>query len=292
MKRKDGFQAEKLLVLPKGLVDELINHPVTRMLYVTDIGFFPHAKDHYRERTNGCDSHILIFCINGEGWFQAGGTERRRIGKFDLLILPPHISHSYAASKDNPWSIYWFHFQGELAHHYTQMLPLAGSKMQVSTHDAVRIIDLFNPCFEILSKKSYTLSHCQYANLHLLQILGILAMQIAAESDSPSSSYVENSIEHMRRKIEGHITLSELAEQANLSRSHYLAVFKRVTGTSPMQYYVNLKIRQACTYLDLTDWSIKEISGKLGFQDALYFSRAFSKLMEMSPSAYREKKKG
>jgi AraC-like DNA-binding protein len=292
MRKTEGFESEKILVLPDHLIRELKRHPLAQTLFITDIGFFPHAKYHYRERLNGCDSYILIFCISGEGWVQVGGTSPRTVRKYDLIVLPPHIAHAYGASETDPWSIYWIHFQGNLAEHYLDLLPLSDYMLQVSGNDTVRLIELFDPCFSILSEKSYSLPHCIYANQLLLQMLGIASLQIPVSADKMSNDYVEQSIEHMKRHIGENLNLRQLSEQVNLSRSHYLSVFKRVTGTSPIHYFLRLKIQQACTYLDLTDWSIKEIGGKLGFRDSLYFSRAFRKIMGQSPSHYQEKKKG
>jgi AraC-like DNA-binding protein len=292
VRKKEGFEAEKILVLPEHFIRNLTRHPLAKILFVTDIGYFPNAKYHYRERSNGCDSYILIFCVNGEGWVRVGDTELREVRKYDLVVLPPHISHSYGASDTNPWSIYWIHFRGDLACHYFELLPLSDHMLQVSGSDAVRLIELFNPCYELLSEKSYSLSHCLFANQLLQHMLGILSLQISFSGDKMSNEYVEQSIQYMRQHIGANLKLSQLSDQANLSKSHYLALFKRVTGTSPLHYFMKLKIQQACTYLDLTEWSIKEISAKLGFQDSLYFSRVFRKVMGQSPSDYRKKIKG
>ena len=64
-------------------------------------------------------------------------------------------------------------------------------------------------------------------------------------------------------------------------------MFKKRTGYSPLTYFNLLKIRKACELINTTDMKLTQISFKLGFDDQFYFSRLFSKIMGMSPRAYR-----
>ena len=61
------------------------------------------------------------------------------------------------------------------------------------------------------------------------------------------------------------------------------------TGASPMNYFIRLKIQKACEYIELTNMKLNEIATHLGFEDAAYFSRTFTKVMGCSPSVYRKK---
>ncbi|AEI41713.1 transcriptional regulator, AraC family [Paenibacillus mucilaginosus KNP414] len=291
-RKKDGFQSEMLLVLQEQFVRDYAEHPLAGGLFVTDIGYFPHARHHYRERKEGCEAYILIFCSGGEGWVRIEDHPPQMVKKYDLLVIPANVPHAYGASDTLPWSIYWFHFRGDQAQHYIDLLPLSRSLLRLDAQDALRLTEWFQACYTLLSEKGYSLPHCLHANQFMGQILGMLALQRPSEADQLSNGYVEQSIRYMKQSIAENLSLAQLSEQANLSRSHYLSVFKSVTGQSPAHYFQQLKIQQACTYLDLTDWSIKEISGRVGFKDPLYFSRAFRKSIGVSPSTYREKMKG
>ena len=50
VKLKNGFTGERALVLPRMIVDKLEEDPLTSMLHITDIGYYPKAKHHFRER--------------------------------------------------------------------------------------------------------------------------------------------------------------------------------------------------------------------------------------------------
>lgn len=51
IKIKNGFQGERSLVMPEMILDLAESDPVLRTLHITDIGYYPHATYHYRERT-------------------------------------------------------------------------------------------------------------------------------------------------------------------------------------------------------------------------------------------------
>ena len=47
---KEGFKGERAIVLPAFLIEELKQDPLGSELYITDIGYYPHACFHYRKR--------------------------------------------------------------------------------------------------------------------------------------------------------------------------------------------------------------------------------------------------
>jgi AraC-like DNA-binding protein len=93
-----------------------------------------------------------------------------------------------------------------------------------------------------------------------------------------------------------HLTLSpqlaELAALAAVSVPHYSAVFRRLTGYSPVNYHTRLRLQRACFLLDTTGETINRIAQQMGFEDTFYFSRIFRKIVGYSPRQYRLLKKG
>ena len=73
-----------------------------------------------------------------------------------------------------------------------------------------------------------------------------------------------------------------------MSVSYFLKKFKEVTAKSPMQYILGIRINNAVSLLESTDYNVTEISTIIGYDNPLYFSRIFKKQKGVSPSDYRK----
>ena len=119
MKLKDGFNGERLLVLPQVIVKAMETDPLMSKLHITDIGYFPKAMHHFRERKEPINQYVFIYCVDGEGWFKVS-HHSYTVSAGQYFILPAGIPHTYGADKDFPWTIYWIHFKGEMAPYYAK----------------------------------------------------------------------------------------------------------------------------------------------------------------------------
>src|SRR5690606_15415915 len=84
------------------------------------------------------------------------------------------------------------------------------------------------------------------------------------------------------------LTLADFAEFAGLSLFHFSKKFKQLTGTSPMRYFNQIRVKMACQLLDISTEYIRHMVKKLWFYVPYYFSRMFKKSMGMSPQHYRD----
>lgn len=75
IKRKDGFSGERALVVPHSIIEEMEKHPLMAPLHITDIGYYPKAEYHYRERREPITQYILIYNVEGRGWYQLDGQK-------------------------------------------------------------------------------------------------------------------------------------------------------------------------------------------------------------------------
>ena len=92
-------------------------------------------------------------------------------------------------------------------------------------------------------------------------------------------TYVE---EHMSEPI----TLDQLAEQAHMSKYHFLRKFKELTGVTAHTYVMDKRLIRACELLQKGE-AITDVYLSTGFGDYSVFLRNFKNAFGMSPRAYR-----
>ena len=292
MKLKDGFHGERSLVIPKAILDIIEDDPLASNIYITDIGHYPAASHHYRIRREPIDQYVFIYWVDGRGWYEADG-ERHDVGRGHYFILPVGIPHSYGANDDDPWTIYWIHFKGPLAGYYADGCT---TPLEVSPGADSRIRDrtsLFEEIFSTLSS-SFAIESIRYAMASFQHYLATLRYirQYRNAADNPDNTGIADAvIRYFGENTERRLTLAEIAEYSGLSPSRLSVVFKERTGHSPLAYFNLMKIRRACELLDTSSMKLNQISFKLGIDDQFYFSRLFSRIMGMSPKAYRNQNK-
>jgi len=64
--------------------------------------------------------------------------------------------------------------------------------------------------------------------------------------------------------------------------------FKQLTGHTPIQHFIHLKMQHACRLLDTTHEPVKRIAAQVGYDDPHYFSRLFKRVLGVAPQQYRQ----
>jgi AraC-like DNA-binding protein/mannose-6-phosphate isomerase-like protein (cupin superfamily) len=293
IKKKEGFQGQRAIVLPRKIISDLCStNAITKGLYVTDIGYYPKAKHHYRQRQHGADQHILIYCLEGKGQVQIG-KRHYQLSPDDFIIIPASVPHNYSADEKDSWTIYWIHFKGMIANAVVDaMIAQFKGHRGTITYQQKRV-QLFDDIYGNL-ERGYGNDNLNYANMCLWHFLSSFLydekFNLSERKESKQDTVIEPSINFMQQHLSEMLRLSDIAESVNVSVPHYSFLFRQKTGFAPMEYFNQLKIQKACQYLLFTDLRIKEIAEQLGIEDPYYFSRMFTRLMGISPKEYRIKR--
>lgn len=297
LKIKEGFKGERSLTMPEMVLKMAQEDPVLQTLHVTDIGYYPHATYHYRNRQTPIDQYVLIYCVKGSGKYQIEGKQYQ-VKANQYFILPANKTHAYASNNEDPWTIYWIHFRGTLASYYGEE---AFEPTNVSASLNSRIADrnnIFEDIFLTLSD-GYSIDNLRYTASLLHFYLGSLRYlpiyrrcHKGEEKKTDENCILVNAIlKFMEENIERQLTLKDIANYTGYSVSHLSSLFSNSTGHSPMNYFNMLKVKKACELLDTTNLKITQVSCMVGIEDSLYFSRLFRKIIGISPKQYREKEK-
>ncbi len=288
MKKEEGFPGQISFVIPDKIVSSLEDNPLIEDLYITDIGYYPKAQFHFRNRPSGSSQFILIYCTDGEGEIHVN-QKIHNIASGHFFIIPAGIAHSYHADKRNPWSIYWIHFSGWKS---AGFFKYSNQCISIELGKTSRKDDRLGLFWEIFSnlERGFSMEVLEYVNLCLPYLLGsfIHAVQYKSVTETKESDSVDLSINYMLENLTKKLKVSEIALEIGYSTSHFCRLFLSKTGHSPMDYFIQLKIQRACRLLENPGLTVSDVAREMGFEDQFYFSRLFHKVMGMSPSKHRK----
>jgi AraC-like DNA-binding protein len=84
------------------------------------------------------------------------------------------------------------------------------------------------------------------------------------------------------------LDVDELARVAVMARSHFIREFKRVFAETPYRYLQRRRVERAMFLLRHGTDTVTEVCGKVGFTSLGTFSRTFTAIVGLAPTAYRE----
>lgn len=253
-----------------------------QMLYALSGISYPDTK--YEILRKNSLGYSFEYVYEGCGVIQ----ENKRIYKVqagDFFILHPNCYHHYYTDKKNPWKKIFLMIDGGIALS-TVMLE------QYNISDITFFPQLNTPLmleeiFALLKSDNTNVSQ-KFETLLCSMIIKLAHLQKTVVSDFSSINKAKKFID---KKINAKLTLDEIANYSNISVSFLCREFKKTFGITPYNYILNSKIEFAKTILVETEETIQSISERFTFSDVAHFSKAFTKIVGMSPSVFREKNK-
>lgn len=219
----------------------------------------------------------------------------------DLIVIPPGCKHSYSSKDGNQSRAFVICF--ECTSHTLRLLSGASfATTEDETYCVKRIIAECKSTFrmnerdqlELLCSPSFGGQQAIILQLEYL-LIGLLRRHLSEKrSDvvflSKEKFYpdlVDIITDYLRDNVRQRISLKDVCERFNYSRSFICKIFKEQTGESLISYFNRLKIDEAKKLLCDTDMTVISISELLGFSEAKYFGVTFKKQEGVSPQAYR-----
>lgn len=103
----------------------------------------------------------------------------------------------------------------------------------------------------------------------------------------PLDPHFQRALDYIHARFLEPISVEEIAAVALQSRFHFIRTFKSVTGLTPYQYVLHLRLEEGMRLLRLTRCTVTEISLQLGFSTPSQFYRIFEKYLRVTPEQYR-----
>ncbi len=209
-----------------------------------------------------------------------------------ILFHPRQEQHYEYFAVDRP-EVYWAHFTGSDVRNILRHYDIPLDRNVIYSGSSATYAYLFKEMINEL--QTCRTGYQELLEMYLRQIF--LLVQRSWEERKPTvSSYLQEEIDYARKYFNEHynedISIEEYAQSRGMSVSWFLRNFKQMTMKSPMQYILAIRINNAVSLLETTDYNVTEISTIVGYENPLYFSRIFKKQKGVSPSEYRKMLQG
>ena len=234
-------------------------------------------------REHGRVDYHILYIVEGECVCAYDGI-KTAITKGDFVIYLPGDRQFYSFSEDKSTRTLWVHFSGYGVNDILNRLGLSGGIYRTCSENDVE------SCFEKMILY-YSINNNQSrvaAEGELIKLLSLLSRDNEDQTTAKYSSAVVKMLKYIHSNWQKSITVADVAKKICLSESRAAHLFKAAVGKGIHQYIMSLRISTAKELLLSTDMSVSEIGKMVGFQDALYFSRAFKAEVSASPKAFRE----
>lgn len=228
--------------------------------------------------------YLLHHIVSGKGSFKTGG-HTYEINSGNTFIIYPGTEITYTADKEDPWNYFWVGFTGSDA-------GVVLKQTVFSKEIPVSYADPDNQLEELLMKIYEVKGNLDSDKLRMSGYL-LLALSLFIDPTDVKDARQDNSLTYIKKAVEyieynyaQKMNVQDIADYIGISRSQLYRVFMEVFHKSPINFILEYRIRMACELLKHSGLSIRAIAYSVGFEDNLYFSRAFKKIKGLSPCNY------
>ncbi len=239
------------------------------------------------------DVHEFVVCLEGEINIQ---TEQRSycLAAGQAIFIPEKISHSASVNKSTSNQLLFSCIDSKVLD--TLSTSANSIYLKKLVHD-VSMTTAHNPELLSISKEiikmindDSLLQTCIKENLYMRLLLTHIggAATLQNDSDSPAAIRIKKAKKWIEKHYTEEVTLERVAQQINMSRSHFARQFRQHTGFSVIDYLLKVRCDAVATQLAQSNTDISEIAFSTGFSNLSHFYRHFKRRYGSTPRAFRQ----
>lgn len=241
----------------------------------------PATKNHYK----------VHYVHKGKGTVYIG-EKKIDVSEGQCFVFYPTDLVYYVADAENPWVYSWVAFDGANAEYYLKRANISSGQVLVTSCNREVLERSFNALMQVdLSDPT--------KDMKFISLLYSILSAIQVDPDAGNvlnnmrypSIYVKTAIKYIQDNYTLDISVADVAAFLSLDRKYFSRIFKEHLQVSPNEYIMGYRMIKACELLENTQLSINEIAQSVGYDNPFSFSRAFKKLKNLSPDAYRKANK-
>ncbi len=173
-------------------------------------------------------------------------------------------------------------WQGELLRLAGRLFVLLRSGSEGELPEALQGMDGSSPCKELdIQRLVCDIWRSLYVNMMVSLCSGVVGNEYVAHRRT------QLMVDFIRRNYSSQLTLQDIADSANISKSEASRCFQSCLHTSPVSYLLQYRIEMAEHLLRSTSMTIEAVSFECGFGSASYFCKMFQRHTGCTPNGFR-----
>jgi len=230
------------------------------------------------------DRFTIHYIKSGQGTFN-----NIPIKEGSCFAVFPNQEYTLLNDKDDPLDKYWISLRGPQTTDYI-------TRVHFDKMPAVFRFSHEDRVFSLFDDMIYTPHPDTDLELYLFGCFNILlsyhkSMNERSESKihyNAGHNYYEIAKDYIMKRYNEKLTVRDIAEHIHISESYLRALFLKFEGKPIGEVVIDYKMEAAKSLLTVSEYSVNQISGIIGYADYSTFSKLFKKKMNCSPTEYRK----
>ena len=232
---------------------------------------------------------FFIFVIRGKGTLNGNSFHA---GQF--FILPSHHLTTMISDREDPWTICWLSYRGNIPDKFYRTFAQYDAAEFYSFEKPEALLQLYTGFLYCDHSHADSKVLCDAFCTCVLSIFDNSDATFGVSKDTAASqrirSYVKKAKDLLSKQY-ATINISNLSEQLHLNRKYLCKIFHSMTGTTPQDYLIDIRLQNSVYFLIETDHSPENISTMCGYCSYTGFLQAFKKKYGITPQEYRKQMK-
>lgn len=206
----------------------------------------------------------------------------------EFIIFPPFVMHHSFEENDIPFCRLLLYFNPDVIQS-APVLRTLSERPRVYKLPHEQSEPIYTLMKAILKEQERDDIYSHELSTLMVNQLAVLLVRNSAEAAHPEQrNRVTDIINYLHEHFTEDISLEQLASHFYISQYHLCREFKRYTSSTIVQYIHNLRVLHAQRLLQESDYSITEISKRVGFSNVTHFNRVYKSVTGMSPSQNKQ----
>ncbi|MBQ9486062.1 MAG: helix-turn-helix domain-containing protein, partial [Clostridia bacterium] len=215
-------------------------------------------------------------------------NEEKVIEEGTIIIFKPQQAQYYYYDPQQKPVIYWVHFSGRevdtVLNHYKLLTDENVFYIGVCNNLPL----LFNQIIDELKLRDEKYEEMTVFKLKEILLCINRSLINVSMKTQDTLTMINDAKTYFDKNYNQNINISDYARANNISTYWLIKKFKEITGISPLQYILDIRLSTAKNLLLFSKHNISEIATIVGYHNSMYFSRLFTKRFGLSPLNYKK----